>query len=459
MAVKMTASAPDVGVDLRDVLDNSPVGRMQFLVTLLCGMTYWVDGFDTSVMGALSPSIAKEFGFARDQLGVIFSSAVAGAVCGYLFIAPLSARFGQKGMMASCTAGFGLLSFLAPLVHGYGEFVALRFLTGLFLGAALPGTVAMTGEFAPRRWRATFITFMGLGMSLGLTSASLVTAALLGLGGWRMVMMVCGVLPLVVAFSVMRWLPESVFHLSRDPANRQRIIAIIQKTAPNAGFTAETDFFLSNPGSGKVTGLVTHGRWLGTTAIWTSFFMNLMVNFFMQSWLPTIFIDIGFSQKSALGMSALTFSAGFIAGLTAGPLMDRFGAFRVVTVMYAMGAVFIGLTGAFVHVAAALVLAAAFAGSYFNSAAQKGTGALCIFFYPPVLRATGFGWGSGIGRIGAVIGPVVVGYLMVAHWTTQSLFYGATIPMAIGALSLIVMQMHYRMGGPRTAGAGQPDTE
>jgi MFS transporter, AAHS family, 4-hydroxybenzoate transporter len=463
----MTCAKPPI--DLRDVLDNAPLARMQIFIALLCGLTYGIDGFDTAVIGALAPSIAHEYGLGRAQIGELFSAAVTGMVIGYLCIAPFASRTGQKAMMTICTAGFGVLSLLTTLAHDFTGFVILRLATGLFLGAALPGTVVLTAEYSPRRWRATFITYMGLGMSVGLTSASLATAALINWGGWRAVMMVSGALPLLLSAAQLRWLPESVLHLAGRSGNEARIVRILgrvlpsslisvlaidvtgdRKERPDASQHAPATRFVvrDDVSSGSIAGLFTGQRFAGTLAIWTAFFMNLMVNFFMQSWLPTIFIDLGFSQRSALSMSALTMSAGFLSGFTAGPLMDRFGPFRVVCAMYACGALFIYLTGAFAHGATALVLGVAFLASYFNSSAQKGTGALCVFFYPPALRATGFGWGSGIGRIGAVVGPVIVGQLMVMHWSTQALFHAAALPMAIGALALVVLQKRYDLSGP-----------
>ena len=446
-------TSPQHPINLRDVLDHAPLVRAQIFVALLCGVTYGIDGFDTAVIGALAPSIAHEYGLARPQLGELFSAAVTGMVLGYLCIAPFASRTGQKAMMVICTAGFGVLSVVTTLAHGFTAFAMLRLATGLFLGAALPGTVALTGEYSPRRWRATFITYMALGMSFGLTSASLVTAALINWGGWRGVMVVSGVVPLLLSVVLFFWLPESVMHLAGNPGNGVRIARILARLVPSGRFTADTHFVIRDTTSGSISGLFTGQRLAGTLAIWTAFFMNLMVNFFMQSWLPTIFIDIGFSQRSALGMSALTMSAGFLSGLTAGPLMDRFGPFRVVCAMYGFGALFIFLTGALAHGAIALVLAVAFLASYFNSSAQKGNGALCVFFYPPALRATGFGWGSGIGRIGAVVGPVIIGQLMARHWSTQSLFYAAALPMAIGALALVALQRLYDLSSPQEPSA------
>jgi AAHS family 4-hydroxybenzoate transporter-like MFS transporter len=429
--------------DLTKALDEAPLVRMHFLVAALCGLTYGIDGFDTAVVGALARDIAKDFMLSRLQLGELLSITLTGMVIGYLFVSPLANRIGQKTLMVLATASFGVLSMLTLFAQGFHSLLLLRLATGVFLGAALPGTVALTAEYSPRRWRATFITYMGLGMSIGMISASLMTAALLQWHGWRGVMLIGGVLPVVHSLVLAIWLPESTFYLARrrkfDQASR-----ILAKIVPAFSPDPSASHLLDTGSrtSGAISGLFREQRTTGTFAIWSAFFCNLMVNYFIQSWLPTILIDVGASQRTALLMNAVAMSASFLAGITTGPLMDRFGIYRVVCVMFLGGAAFVAIAGAAVSIGIALVVCATFAAFYFNSAAQKGTGAICAFFYPPELRATGFGWGSGMGRIGAAIGPLLVGQMMSLHWSSQMLFYAASLPMLVGSIAIFALHTY-----------------
>jgi AAHS family 4-hydroxybenzoate transporter-like MFS transporter len=430
-------------IDLTETLDQAPLGRMHFLVAALCGITFGIDGFDSAMIGALARNIAADFTLSRLQLGELLSITITGMVLGYLFVSPLASRIGQKKLMVLSTASFGVLSMLTLFAQGFTSLLLLRLATGVFLGAALPGTVALTAEYSPRRWRATFITYMGVGMSLGLISASLTTAALLQWHGWRGVMLVAGVLPVAHALVLAVWLPESTFYLARR-GQFDKAARILSKVVPSLSLDLTSSYVLdiSSKTSGAISGLFREQRFKGTFAIWLAFFNNLMVNYFIQSWLPTILIDIGASQHTALLMNAVAMSASLLAAITTGPLMDRFGIYRVVCIMFLGGATFVALAGVSVSIGVAVVVCATFVAFYFNTAAQKGTGAICAFFYPPELRGTGYGWGSGIGRIGAAIGPVVIGQLMSLHWSAQMLFYVASIPMLIGSVAILILQRH-----------------
>jgi AAHS family 4-hydroxybenzoate transporter-like MFS transporter len=431
-------------IGLTETLDQAPLGRIHLLVAALCGVTFGIDGFDTAMVGALARNIAKDFMLSRLQLGELLSITITGMVLGYLFVSPLASRIGQKKLMVLSTASFGVLSMLTLFAQGFHSLLLLRLATGVFLGAALPGTIALTAEYSPRRWRATFITYMGLGMSIGLISASLTTAALLQWHGWRGVMLVAGMLPVVHSIVLAVWLPESMFYLARrrkfDQASR-----ILAKVVPSLSLDRASFAYVFDIGSqpsGAISGLFREQRLAGTFAIWLAFFNNLMVNYFIQSWLPTILIDIGASQRTALLMNAVAMSASFLAGITTGPLMDRFGIYRVVCAMFLGGATFVAIAGVSVSISVTLVVCATFVAFYFNTAAQKGTGAICAFFYPPELRATGYGWGSGIGRIGAAIGPILIGQMMALHWSSQMLFYVASLPMLIGSIAIFALQKY-----------------
>jgi AAHS family 4-hydroxybenzoate transporter-like MFS transporter len=189
--------------------------------------------------------------------------------------------------------------------------------------------------------------------------------------------------------------------------------------------------------------LFTEDRLPGTLAFWAALFLNLMVFGFLQSWLPTIFLDLGNAPQRALGMASIAMLGGLVAAPIAGPLMDYFGPYKIMCALFSCGAIAMAFVGASVHSSTAIVLAAAFSAVLFNSGAQKCVGALGVFYYPIALRSTGLGWGYGVGRFGAILAPVGIGYLMQAHWQTGDLFYLAAVPMACGGLAMYFMYYRY----------------
>ena len=111
-----------------------------------------------------------------------------------------------------------------------------------------------------------------------------------------------------------------------------------------------------------------------------------------------------------------------------------------------------------------LIAAASFGSGFCTSGVQKGGNALSIYFYPTALRSTGLGWGLGIGRIGAILGPLAVGYLLTSGWSSAAVFCAMAVPMLIGATAIVAMGRVYGIGplaeravhAGRSAGDAQP---
>ena len=98
---------------------------------------------------------------------------------------------------------------------------------------------------------------------------------------------------------------------------------------------------------------------------------------------------------------------------------------------------------------------ASFGSGFCTSGAQKGHNALSVYFYPAALRSTGLGWGLGIGRIGAILGPLAVGYLLTAGWAPSSVFVATALPMLVGATAILTMGRVYGLvRGDAGMGAG-----
>ena len=164
-------------------INEKPIGASQYIITLLCGLVMFLDGFDTQSISYMAPQIAKEWGLSREVLGPIFSSALTGLMVGYLFLSPLSDRFGHRRMMLVSTIAFAVTTLITAFATNVTELIVLRFVTGLFLGSAIPSAVALTGEYSPKRLRATFVLIIYCGFSLGFVAAGALAAWMLPLYG------------------------------------------------------------------------------------------------------------------------------------------------------------------------------------------------------------------------------------------------------------------------------------
>src|SRR5271155_4509503 len=118
-----------------DIINQGRIGAFQYLVVLLCGLVMLIDGFDTQAISYMAPLMAKEWGVSRQLLGTIFSSALVGLMVGYLALSPLSDRFGHRRVLIASTIFFALFTGVTVAASNVTELIALRFLTGMGLGA------------------------------------------------------------------------------------------------------------------------------------------------------------------------------------------------------------------------------------------------------------------------------------------------------------------------------------
>lgn len=428
-------SITQAAFDVPTFINSRRLGAVQWVVIGLCALVMFLDGFDTQAISYMAPQIAKEWGLSREMLGPIFSSALTGLMVGYLLLSPLSDRFGHRRLILASTIAFGLLTLLTVFVSGVTELMVLRFVTGVALGAAIPSTVALTTEYSPKRLRATFVLVIYCGFSLGFVAAGAMAAWSIPLYGWRSLLWIGSVTPILLALFVFLLLPESLDFLVRtkaDPKTIWRVVRRVDQNLPADGpgeFTTEIE-----EKRGAVGSLFQSGRRFGTVVLWLVFGLNLAEFYALQSWLPTILTNLNYDLSTVALATSLTTIGGIVAAFAIGPAMDRLGAYASLAVVYFAGVVFVALLGVAINAPAWVLLVAAFCAGFCVSGGQKSVIALSAIFYPAPIRSTGVGWALGIGRLGGIGGPLLVGVLLGYHLQPASLFYAAAVPMLLAGI-------------------------
>ena len=112
--------------------------------------------------------------------------------------------------------------------------------------------------------------------------------------------------------------------------------------------------------------------------------------------------------------------------------------------LYLAGVVFVALIGITLDRPEWILLATAFFAGFCVSGGQKSVIALSALFYPAPIRSTGIGWALGVGRLGGIAGPLLMGMLIQQHIAATNLFFAASIPMLLAAISVAVMGLVYR---------------
>lgn len=443
-------------IEASEIFDNRKVSGFQYLVITLCGLVMFIDGFDTQAISYIMPLLAKEWGIPAGMMGTIFSSTLIGLMVGYLALSPLSDRFGHRRVIIAATFFFGLCTLLTVMTTNVTELLALRFLTGLGLGAAAPSAIALTGEYSPKRLRASFVLAIYCGFSLGFVAAGFAAGALLAPFGWKSLLWVGGIAPIVLAVLLFFVLPESLAFLGRRPEDREQLCAILRRIDPALAANVNS-MPVAAQGSvqrAAIASLFKDGYTTGTVLLWVTFFLNLAAFYFMQSWLPTVLGKLDYPMQMIVWMTSLSTVGGIVAAFFVGPAMDRIGPYISLGVLYLFGAVSMVFTAASLSATPWVLMTAVFLGGFCVSGGQKSAIALGAVFYPGTIRSTGLGWALGIGRLGGIAGPAVAGLLIGAGWVPANLFYLAAV-MMLGA-GVAVFTMGHRYG--TKASRRVPDT-
>ena len=438
-------------VDVHDVIDNAKFTGFHWMVMCLCALLLIFDGYDLFIFGVVLPAIMKQWGLTPLQAGALGSYALFGMMFGALVFGTLADKIGRKKGIAICFALFSIATITNGFASSPTEFGIFRFIAGLGCGGLMPNAVALMSEYAPKRLRSTLVAVMFSGYSLGGMLAAGVGIYMLPAFGWQSMFFAAGI-PLVLLPVILYLLPESVGFQVRQGRHEQAR-AILNRVEPGRALSARDELVLHDTkgGSVAVIELFREGRTLRTLCLWVAFFCCLLMVYALSSWLPKLMAQAGYSLGSSLSfLLALNFG-GMAGAILGGWLGDRFNLYKVMVGFFATAAVSISLLG-FKSSTEVLYLLIFVAG-----ATTIGTQILLYAgtaqFYGMSIRSTGLGWASGIGRNGAIVGPLLGGALMTAQLPLQLNFMVFAIPGAVAALAMLVFSLsrQRRLAAPKPA--------
>ena len=391
-------------------------GRHRRLTLGLCFAAVVCEGVDIQSMGLAAPRMAPALGLAREQLGPVFSASLIGLLIGAVIFGRVADRLGRKWMLIGCLGLFGGFSLATAFVGDLHSLLIVRVLAGLGLGGALPNLLALSAEALSPVNRTRTVTRLTCGMPLGGALAGLVAANF----GWKDIFYFGAAAPLALVPLMALAMPESRAFLATraKPAFQEASIGDFPRI------------------------LFGGGRAVSTLLLWVASFGSLLSLYVLLNWMPILLGDKGLSKSDA-SLVALLFNVGAVLGvlILAGLLEGR--GKRLALGLWYMG---LGVS----------LVALAYVGKDFPSAALAGftTGftlssvplplyGLAPGYYEVAMRGTGVGASVAVGRLGAIVGPLLAASL---------LGFGAS---ATGVL-LAILPISAVAGGATLAMLGRP---
>src|SRR5687768_13709124 len=176
----------------------------------LCFLVAVVEGFDIQALGVAAPKLAPQFGLSPGQMGFIFAVSNIGLVIGATGGGWLADRVGRKPVFMGAVLTFGLFTLLMTMASGFNSLFVLRFLAGLGFGAALPNMMAVAAEVSAPEKRASTAAAMFCGMPVGGGTSALLTQVLPPDFDWRVLFIVGGIFPLILAPAIHFLMPDTL---------------------------------------------------------------------------------------------------------------------------------------------------------------------------------------------------------------------------------------------------------
>jgi AAHS family 4-hydroxybenzoate transporter-like MFS transporter len=432
-------------VQVSHFLDEHGLGAFQIKLIVWSVLLAMIDGYDIGAIAFAAPSLIKEWHIAPKELGLVLSASNIGVLFGSQIFGWIGDCYGRKTALILSNLLFGIFTFIAAYSTNLTELSVLRFVAGLGIGGVIPNLVAINAESAPRNLRATLAIIAAGMVPLGGALAGFAAAALIPTYGWQILFYIGGIAPIVFALAAIYGLPESIKFMTLHDSHRGKIEALLAAVAPGYKVPPNARFVIEDEKQSPSSPIYLFGNGLAaiTPLTWLMFACNLMGYFFLISWTPTLMGAAHVPPQTAALAGAALQVGGTVGALVLCWWLQK-ARFLAIAILFVIAVPVVGSIGyAGLSSTGALIAATFFAG-FIVLGIQSGINVVGAMIYPTSLRANGSGWQLGIGRLGAIVGPML-GALFVGLPVPQ-LYMWSALPFAVGA---VVCFLIYQLNSAR----------
>ncbi|NNC65105.1 MAG: 3-(3-hydroxy-phenyl)propionate transporter MhpT [Gammaproteobacteria bacterium] len=389
---------------------NRPASVM--ITVALCFSVAVLEGFDIQAIGVAAPRLVPELGLEADQMGWIFSIVNIGIVIGAAFGGRLADRIGRKPVFMGAVSMFGLFTLATAFAGSFASLFAVRLLVGLGFGAALPNMMAVASEISRPERRTITAAAMFCGLPFGGGFSALLTQIFSPETDWRVLFYIGGGLPLVIVPALYFWMTETLQRGKVETAARAPI--------------------------GEA--LFSNGRASPTLLLWLTFFPTLLILYLILNWLPTLVAAQGL-DPAVTPRASLWFNFGSIPGaLLFGLLVDRLGPRWPLAASYVALVVSLALLGGSTTLGSIVFFSGA--AGFFLMGANYSLYGVAAAYYPTSMRGTGSGASVAVGRVGAVVGPMLAGTLLSQGLSATQVILAMVPAAAIAGVSVFLLSFY-----------------
>ncbi|HBT20535.1 MAG TPA: MFS transporter [Peptococcaceae bacterium] len=427
-------------------LEKIPLGPFHYRLLIVCGIGWLFDAMDVGLISFVLPAVGKEWNLSAAQMGALGSIGLLGMGLGAVIGGTLSDRFGRKRIFTYTLVFYGAATFMAGLSDSYLQLLFWRFLVGLGLGAEIPVVFTLMSEFSPARYRGRMTVLLESFWALGWIAAALIGYLVVPRWGWRLAFFI-GALPALYSAVLRQTLPESPRYLEKigNFKAAEAVVAVVEKSSGIFGDRVkEAVSGTAEKGEAEVKAafrdLWSRRYFRRTLCLWLLWFGINFSYYGIVTWLPSLMVGKGFTIIKSFEY-VLIMTLGQVPGyFSAAYLVERIGR-KATLVSYLT----LSAAAAYMFSLSSTTKEIIFWGVavyFFNLGAWGVLYAYTPELYPTSIRATGAGWASFCGRIGAILAPFIVGQMIILMGQKAAypvIFFLFTAVFAAAALGMLVL--------------------
>lgn len=384
--------------------NNKSVSERKLLS--IAGMGWMFDAMDVGMLSFIVVALAQEWNLSSEEIGWIGSINSIGMAVGAFVFGILADRVGRKTVFMITLLLFSIGSGISALVSSLVLFLILRFIIGMGLGGELPVASTLVSESVPAEKRGRVVVLLESFWAGGWLIAALISYFVIPEYGWRIALLLSA-LPAFYALYLRLHLPDSPKYLSLQKQKRPTIWQNI-KSVWAKKYRRQT------------------------ITLWILWFCVVFSYYGMFLWLPSVMTMKGFSMIKSFQYVLIMTLAQLPGYFTAAWFIEKMGR-KFVLVTYLIGTAISAYFFGNAEELSWLITSGIFL-SFFNLGAWGALYAYTPEQYPTSIRGSGAGMAAATGRVGGVLGPLLVGYMVAQKSSITTIFTIFTISVLLGAL-------------------------
>ena len=426
-------------------LDQQPLRSFHWRATIITGLGWMFDAMDVTLIAFIVAALAPAWNLGLDQSRWVVVMGFVGMFVGAGVSGVLADRYGRKPLLIASLLLFSIATGLSGFAPNLPTLLVLRFLAGFGLGSELPVASTLVAELAPARQRGLLVVILESFWGWGAILAAVVGFVLIPEFGWQWGFF-AGAVPAFLVFVWRRSLPESPRYLLRVGRVSEAAAVLRQMELHPTGEELHAAARTSRPRQSageRLAHLWMPGLARRTLMLWILWFGMVYAFYGITSWLPTLLVQQGYQLARSFEIVLITTLAQVPGYFSAAWLVERLGRKWTLTVylaLYGASALFLGRYGFVAGAALNEVIFWASLVQFFSLGAWGVIYAYTPELYPTTIRGTGAGWAAAIGRLGGIIGPFIVPWLLdpAGPWRLDA---GAILAMFAVVLGIVALSV------------------